>query len=54
MTITDRLRLELFLREQLSKHGEDFYLELAKILEKLQNEQDTDSRGRPNLISLRG
>lgn len=54
MTITDRLRLELFLREQLSKHGDDFYLELAKILEKLQNEQTIDSRGKPNTFSLRG
>lgn len=49
MTITDRLRLELFLREQLSKHGEDFYLELAKVLEKIQLEQE-DMRGKPNLI----
>lgn len=46
MTITDRLRLELFLREQLSKHGEDFYLELAKLLEKIQLEQE-DLRGKP-------
>jgi len=54
MTITDRLRLELFLREQLGKHGEAFYTELAKILEKIQNETtDIDTRGKPNTFSLR-
>lgn len=53
MTITDKLRLELFLREQLTKHGDDFYLELAKILEKLENE-NLDTRGKPNTtFSLR-
>lgn len=38
MTITERLRLELMIREQLHKHGDDFYTELAKILERLQTE----------------
>ena len=50
MTITDRLRLELFLREQLSKHGDQFYVELAKLLEKIQLEQE-DLRGKPNLTT---
>ena len=53
MNITERLRIELFIREQLTRHGEDFFTELAKILEKIQNEQDTDSRGKPNCFSLR-
>ncbi len=55
MTITDRLRLELWLRENIHKYGDDFYAELARILEKINDEQvDNDTRGRPNLVSLRG
>jgi hypothetical protein len=38
MTITERLRLEVFLREQHQKHGDDFYTELAKVLAKLEDE----------------
>lgn len=49
MNITERLRLELLIREQITKHGEDFYVELAKVLEKIQNENTTDNdpRGKP-------
>lgn len=49
MNITDKLRLELFLREQLTKHGDQFYIELARILEKIQLEQNEDFPGRPSL-----
>jgi hypothetical protein len=38
MNITERLRLELLIREQITKHGEDFYVELERILSKLQSE----------------
>lgn len=38
MTITERLRLEVFIREQYQKHGDDFYTELAKIISKLDDE----------------
>lgn len=56
MNITERLRLELLIREQLHRHGEEFYTELSRILEKIQNEQveDIDDRGKPNAFSLRG
>jgi hypothetical protein len=54
MTITDRLRLELWLRENIHKYGDDFFTELAHLLEKIGNETDNDTRGRPNLVSLRG
>jgi hypothetical protein len=49
MTITEKLRLEVYIREQHQKHGDDFYVELAKVLEKIQNEQkiDNDPRGKP-------
>lgn len=49
MTITERLKLELIIREHLDKHGDDFYVELAKVLEKIQNENTTDNdpRGKP-------
>lgn len=40
MNITDRLKLELAVREAIQKHGEDFYIELAKVLEKIQAEAD--------------
>ena len=53
LSITAKLKLELFLREYQEQYGEDFYVALAEILEKLQNEQDIDSRGRPNAFSLR-
>lgn len=50
MDITDKLRLELLIREQIAKHDTDFYTELAKILEKIHNENtNDDTRGRPNL-----
>jgi len=35
MTLTERLRLEVFLREQHLKHGDDFYQELYIILDKM-------------------
>lgn len=54
MTITDKLKLELWIREQVERHHEEFYTELAKILEKIQNETITDCRGKPNAFSLRG
>jgi hypothetical protein len=49
MTITDKLKLELLIRENLDKHGDDFYTELSKVLEKIQNEKtiDNDPRGKP-------
>lgn len=55
MNITDRLKLELFVREQVTRHQDEFYTELAKILEKIQNEhiEDIDTRGKPNTFSLR-
>ena len=50
MNITERLRLELVIREQINKHGDDFYTELSKVLEKIQDETTNDDpRGRPNL-----
>ncbi len=49
MKITDKLRLELMIREQLKQHGNEFYTELARILEKIQNETDIDTRGKPSL-----
>lgn len=53
MTITDRLRLELFVREYLKEHGDEFYTELAKILERIENEE-VDTRGKPGAtFSLR-
>jgi hypothetical protein len=39
MNITDKLRLELLIREQITKHGEDFYLELERILSKIVSEE---------------
>jgi hypothetical protein len=39
MTLTEKLRLEVYIREQHQKHGDDFYTELAKILAKLNNEE---------------
>ena len=39
MNITDRLRLELLIREQLKLHGNEFYTELAGILTKLEFER---------------
>jgi hypothetical protein len=50
MTLTERLKLELVIREHLDKHGDDFYTELSKVLEKIQNENTTDDhRGKPTL-----
>jgi len=40
MNITDKLRLELLIREQISNHGEDFYLELERILSKIVSEEN--------------
>jgi len=39
MNITDKLRLELLIREQIAKHNEDFYIELERILSKIQSEE---------------
>lgn len=39
MNITDKLRLELLVREQINKHGEDFYIELERILSKIATEE---------------
>jgi hypothetical protein len=39
MNITERLRLELLIREQIAKHGDDFYVELERILSKIVSEQ---------------
>lgn len=49
MTVTERLRLELMIREQLQRHGDDFYQELARILERLQ----TDDRQHLELVPAR-
>jgi hypothetical protein len=50
MTLTERLKLELTIREHLDKHGDEFYTELSNILEKIENETTIDDlRGRPNL-----
>jgi hypothetical protein len=50
MTLTERLKLELLIREHLDKHGDDFYTELSKVLEKIQNENTIDDpRGKPML-----
>lgn len=50
MTITERLKLELIIREHLDKHGDNFYTELSKVLEKIQNENTIDDlRGKPNI-----
>ncbi len=47
MTITERLRLELFVRECLKEHGDEFYTELARILERIENDEEVDTRGKP-------
>jgi hypothetical protein len=48
MTITEKLKLELLIREHAERHGEDFYTELSKVLEKIQNENTCDDpRGKP-------
>lgn len=52
MTIADKLRLELLVREHLTRHGDEFYTELARILSKIQMEQ-LDMRGKPNLVNER-
>jgi hypothetical protein len=51
VNITERLKLELTIREHIDKHGDEFYTELANILEKIENENTTDNdpRGKPNL-----
>jgi hypothetical protein len=38
MTLTEKLRLEVYIREQHQKHGDDFYTELARVLAKMNNE----------------
>jgi hypothetical protein len=40
MNITDRLKLELAVREAIQVHGDEFYIELFKVLEKIQAEND--------------
>lgn len=50
MTLTERLKLELVIRENIDKHGDDFYTELSKVLEKIQDENTIDDhRGKPCL-----
>jgi len=39
MTLTEKLRLEVYIREQHQKHGDDFYTELARVLAKMNNEE---------------
>lgn len=39
MTLTERLKLELVIREHIDKHGDDFYTELERILSKIESEQ---------------
>jgi hypothetical protein len=46
MTITERLRLEVLVREQITKHGDEFYIELAKILDKIKQEETVPPVGR--------
>lgn len=53
MNVTEKLRLELLVREQLQKHGDDFYEELAKILEKIKNEDTSNDTGRRVAVGLR-
>ena len=38
MTLIEKLRLEVYIREQHQKHGDEFYAELAKVLAKLDTE----------------
>jgi hypothetical protein len=53
MNVTDRLRFELMIREQLKQHGDEFYTELEKILQKILAEQAAeDGRGKPNLVVM--
>lgn len=40
MTITEKLKLELIVREHIDRHGEDFYVELERILSKIKSEQE--------------
>jgi len=46
MTITERLKLELMIRENLDQHGDEFYTELARIIEKIQLEEQVPPVGR--------
>ena len=46
MTITERLKLELLVREHIDQHGEVFYEELARILDKIQLEDQVPPVGR--------
>lgn len=52
MTLTERLKLEVFIREQIELHGDSFYEELAKILARIDNEhaESVDGRGKPNFV----
>ena len=38
MTITQRRRIELFVKQQLEELGDEFYTELARVLERIQNQ----------------
>ena len=40
MTLTERLKLELYLREQIEQHGDSFYVELESVLKKLNPEPE--------------
>jgi len=42
MTITQRRRIELFVKQQLEELGDEFYTELARVLERIQS-QDRDN-----------
>jgi hypothetical protein len=39
MTITEKLKLELLIREHAERHGSNFYVELERILSKIQSEE---------------
>ena len=39
MNLTERLRLELYIREQIDRHGDSFYVELESVLKKIENDR---------------
>lgn len=39
MTITQRRRIELFVKQQLEDLGDEFYTELARVLERIQGQE---------------
>jgi hypothetical protein len=46
MTVIQRLKLELVIREHIDQHGDEFYEELARILDKIQLEDQVPPVGR--------